>query len=242
MIPSIHKVPACPFTGLYTVSHCTDDHISCIYCTVRHTCTAVVGCEALFFFYVRAPAVLFQRGSFTVSPDFSFGLFNFLSHWTVTCLLGCLRCRGLMFDTHPYFFLSHSSHWSRLFMSPIDLMHGDFVLDFCALCNICHWVIVSPIKREEADYNKKIPWHLEYAWESWDILFFACYDSSQIVWLISLVGSEWDERRRSETQDWSSHFETRSQCSDHFWVCWVSLQQPWGFNDTSHIPFLKPLQ
>lgn len=26
MIPSIHKVPACPFTALYTVSHCTDDH------------------------------------------------------------------------------------------------------------------------------------------------------------------------------------------------------------------------
>lgn len=26
MIPSIHKVPACPFTALYTVSHCTADH------------------------------------------------------------------------------------------------------------------------------------------------------------------------------------------------------------------------
>lgn len=26
MIPFIHKVPACPFTALYTVSHCTDDH------------------------------------------------------------------------------------------------------------------------------------------------------------------------------------------------------------------------
>lgn len=129
---------------------------------------------------------------------------------------------------------------SSLFMSPIDLMHGDFVLDFCALCNICHWVIVPPVKREEADYNKEIPWHLEYAWESWDILFFACYDSSQIVWLISLVGSEWDER--SETRDCSSHFETCSRCIDHFWVCWVSPLQPWGLNDTSQIPFLKPLQ
>lgn len=124
------------------------------------------------YFYVRAPAVLFQRGSFTVSPDFCFGLFVFLSHWTVTCPPGRLRCRGLMYDTHPcFFFLSHSSYWSSLFMSPIDLMHGDFVLDFRALCNICHWVIVPPIRLEEADYNKKIPWHLECAWESWWEIF-----------------------------------------------------------------------
>lgn len=175
---------------------------------------------------------------------FPFGLFVFLSHWTVTCPLGRLRCRRLMYDIHPYIylFLSHSSHWSSLFMSPIDLMHGDFVLDFCALCNMCHWVIVPPVRLEEADYSKKIPWHLEYAWESWDILFFL------LLWLISdcltnlscWIWMRWDER--SETRDCSSHFETRSQCIDHFWVCWVSLQQPWGLDDTSQIPFLKPLQ
>lgn len=58
MILSIHKVPACPFTGLYTVSHCTDDHISCVSlykCVTQRT--PVLGCESLV--YVKGPSILF---------------------------------------------------------------------------------------------------------------------------------------------------------------------------------------
>lgn len=102
MIPSIHKVPACPFTGLYTVSHCTDDHISCIYCTVRHTCTAVVGCGALFLrkgpgSFISARFLHCFTGFFPLGDSFFF-------HTEQSCPLGRLRCRGLMFDTHPYYF------------------------------------------------------------------------------------------------------------------------------------------
>lgn len=50
MTPSIHKVPACPFTGLHTVSHCTDDHISCICCTMRHINARFFPGPFLFYF------------------------------------------------------------------------------------------------------------------------------------------------------------------------------------------------
>lgn len=66
MTPSIHKVPACPFTALRTLSHCADDHVSCVCCTTRH-----IKARFLFFFvhssFLFTP-LLFGFSSVAPSP------------------------------------------------------------------------------------------------------------------------------------------------------------------------------
>lgn len=72
MIPSIHKVPACPFTALYTVSHCTDDRTMITFPAFTVQCItykqqfSTISC----LFYISAAHVLFRRRFFTISVDF----------------------------------------------------------------------------------------------------------------------------------------------------------------------------
>lgn len=94
MIPSIHKVPACPFTAQYTVSHCTDDHTmitfpafaaQCI--THKHKCSSIGG---LFLHKGRtcaiSPTILHYLGRFS--------LIMCLSQRESYALISYLQCRG----------------------------------------------------------------------------------------------------------------------------------------------------
>lgn len=146
MIPSIHKVPACPFTALYTVSHCTDDRTN-----DRISCAFLHHASPVFSLYHahKAPhrfdlSRLFFFSS-TISEDF-FLWWCVLSQGKSYAPVSHLQCLGLMFETHPCF---SPFHLSRPFMSLIDLMHGDFVLElhfwffYFSLYNMCHGGLFS---------------------------------------------------------------------------------------------------
>lgn len=52
MISSIHKVPACPFTVLNTVSHCTDDRIFGLNTARAYINTEANGLYMVLYIYI----------------------------------------------------------------------------------------------------------------------------------------------------------------------------------------------
>lgn len=143
MILSIHKVPACPFTG--TV-HCfalhRRSHFLRFTVQMRHTHThgrQRSGCESLV--YVKGPRRFIFASSYAFSHDFFFsscvGAISpppFPPPQRESSALSSLSCRrGFTFNRTPIF-LSSATHWSE--KAFIDLTHRDVVLDFTSLCNV----------------------------------------------------------------------------------------------------------
>lgn len=120
MIPSIHKVPACPFTALYTVSHCTDGHtvitysaFAVQYMAYKRLCSFSSRLFYMFFFLTISTWFFFHNAFVICSfQPFTVSLFNV---WNT-----------------PMFFVvvvvfPHSIFLA--FVRLIDLMHGGFVLE-----------------------------------------------------------------------------------------------------------------
>lgn len=137
MIPSIHKVPACPFTALYTVSHCTDDHTMITFPTfiVQHItyireCSSVSGLfhtstRKFFFFFLNR----LTRGDFSS--------IMYLSQ-RKSYALSAIHSHSLMFDTHPCF---SPSHWSSAYevdwFDARRLCPWTTLVLFCVICRVC---------------------------------------------------------------------------------------------------------
>lgn len=121
--PSIHKVPACPFTALYTVSHCTDTTSPFSLKTVQ-SCTVKHNCKP---FLLLSSAIL--RNKSPVYPRIFFSN-AFVTYWKSN------------YFTKPFSAIMFLFLISGLVRS-VDLMHGVLSLKCTCLYFMQFFLLMS---------------------------------------------------------------------------------------------------
>lgn len=92
-------------------------------------------------------------------------------------------------------------------MSSIDLTHGDFVLDFSSLCNICHWVIVPPVKLKHIAPEKEMSLIFGILAENWELYLFVRWSIYSRFWWISHWRSNSAGWIWMRLKGWNNRFE-----------------------------------